>query len=55
VLGKPNVYVEWTERNPVMNLVRFLLLDVGEIAPTTREVPRRAEPDTTRRPRVHVG
>ena len=52
---KPNVYFEWTEGNPVRNFLRFLFLGVGEIAPTTREVLRRAEPDTTRRPRVHVG
>ena len=52
---QPNVYFEWTEGNPVRNFLRFLFLGVGEIAPTTREVLRRAEPDTTRRPRVHVG
>jgi FtsH-binding integral membrane protein len=51
----PNVYFEWTEGNPVRNFLRFLFLGVGEIAPTTREVLRRAEPDTIRRPRVHVG
>jgi len=52
---QPNVYFEWTEGNPVRNFLRFLFLGVGEIAPTTREVLRRAEPDTIRRPRVHVG
>ena len=51
----PNVYFEWTEGNPVRNFLRFLFLGVGEIAPTTREVLRRAEPDTIRRPRVYVG
>jgi hypothetical protein len=52
---KPNIYFEWTEGNPVSNLLRFLFFGVGEIAPITREVLRRAEPDRARRPRVHVG
>ncbi len=52
---KPNVYFEWTEGNPVTNLLRFLFLGVGEIAPTTREVLRRAEPNRLLRPKVHVG
>ncbi len=52
---KPNVYFSWTEGNPVVNLLKFLFLGEGEFAPTTREVLRRAEPDRTIRPRVHVG
>jgi len=52
---KPNVYFEWTEGNPVPNFLRFLFFGVGEIAPITREVLRRAEPDRSCRPRVHVG
>ena len=51
----PHVYVEWTEGNPAWHLLRFLMSGEGEVAPVTREVLRRAEPDPTRRPRVHVG
>jgi hypothetical protein len=52
---QPHVYLEWTEGNPAANLVRFLMFGVGEVAPVTREVLRRAEPERARRPHVHVG
>jgi hypothetical protein len=51
----PHIYFEWSEGNPAVNLVRFMFFGVGEVAPVTREIIRRAEPDRERRPHIHVG
>jgi hypothetical protein len=50
----PDIYFEWTEGNPISNMFKYLITGGGEVAPVTREVLRRAEPQRTRRPDVHV-
>ncbi|NIH78022.1 hypothetical protein [Amycolatopsis viridis] len=52
---RPDVYFAWTEGNPFRFIVRYLIFGDGDIPPVTREVLRRAEPDPSRRPLVHVG
>lgn len=51
----PDVYFEWSEGHPIVNLLKFLFIGEGEVAPVTREILRRAEPRPPRRPHVHVG
>jgi hypothetical protein len=50
----PHIYFDWTEGNPVLNLLHYLFFGVGEVAPVTREILRRAEPVRDRRPVIHV-
>ncbi len=50
----PHAYFKWKDGNPIANVLRFLFLGEGDAAPVTHEVLRRAVPDASRRPSVHV-
>jgi hypothetical protein len=50
----PHAYFHWTEGNPIGNVLRFLVLGEGDVAPLVHEVLRRAVPDPQRRPIIHV-
>jgi hypothetical protein len=51
---KPHVYFHWTDTSPLVNVMRFIFLGEGDMAPLTHEVLRRAITEPAQRPIVHV-
>ncbi len=51
---RPHLYFNWGENHPGLFLVKYLLSGKGDIAPLTREILRRVEPDPEARPAVHA-
>jgi hypothetical protein len=48
----PHAYFNWTDGNPLLYLVHYVLSGEGDVAPVTREVLRKAEPNAQRRPAI---
>ena len=51
----PHAYFGWTEGNPVVYVIRYLLFGEGDTTPVTHEILREAEPNLEKRPVTHVG
>ena len=52
---RPHAYFEWSEGNPLLHMVRYILLGRGDTPPVVREIIREAEKDPAERPVIHVG
>ena len=51
----PHAYFGWTEGNPFVYALKFIMLGEGDTAPVTHEILRQAESKPEKRPHVHVG
>ena len=52
---RPHAYFEWSEGNPLLHLVRYILLGRGDTPPVVREILREVDKDPAKRPVIHVG
>ncbi|GGI46750.1 amino acid transporter [Agromyces flavus] len=52
---RPHAYFEWSEGNPMLHMVRYILLGRGDTAPVVREIIREVEKVPEERPTIHVG
>ena len=52
---RPHAYFEWSEGNPLLHLVRYILLGRGDTPPVVREILREVDKDPAERPVIHVG
>lgn len=51
---RPTVYFEWSPGGPLREALRFVFLGRGQVATVTHEILRRAVPDESVRPEIHV-
>jgi len=52
---RPHAYFEWSEGNPLLHMMRYILLGRGDTPPVVREIIREVENDPNERPVIHVG
>ena len=50
----PHAYFSWTETEPLLLLLRYVLFGEGDVPRVAEEVLRKAERNRARRPLIHV-